>query len=454
VAFASTCLLFIAGEALASAMLAFMSEHHKTVANLGNSGRVISVLSCCLLLQLVAGCHLYFEEHDDDTALADCTPGTIRSCYTGPEETSLVGSCTPGQQFCAADGQGYGACENEVLPSPELCGTGLDEDCNGVIGNDENLDVDGDGWSRCGGDCCETTEECEDPASVYPGSILVPSEMADCSIPDEQPTPDCDGNLSVDDASPMSAAYAMDICELASTNGWGLVSARYTRADGGALEDGGLQHGILERFGAAVTPNAGDSLLALSTGHARDALDADACGTASCEGLGPGTGPNGFPQSTTDCPQDSAIYDDISLELRFKAPDDATGFSFDFFFYSFEYPEFVCTTFNDQFVALMSPVPNQGVDGNIAVDLQGNPVSINLGYFDVCDDCSRGTVQMEGTGFNEWNDAGGTSWLTSTVPIQPGLEFTLHLMIWDAGDQILDSTVLLDRFRWHRSEAL
>jgi len=34
------------------------------------------------------------------------------------------------------------------------------------------------------------------------------------------------------------------------------------------------------------------------------------------------------------------------------------------------------------------------------------------------------------------------------TPIHPGEQFTLELMIWDAGDGILDSSVLLDHFQW------
>ena len=32
--------------------------------------------------------------------------------------------------------------------------------------------------------------------------------------------------------------------------------------------------------------------------------------------------------------------------------------------------------------------------------------------------------------------------------IQPGEQFTLDFMIWDAGDGLLDSSVLIDHFQW------
>jgi hypothetical protein len=41
-----------------------------------------------------------------------------------------------------------------------------------------------------------------------------------------------------------------------------------------------------------------------------------------------------------------------------------------------------------------------------------------------------------------------TGWLTTKAPIQPGEQFTLDLMIWDAGDGLLDSSVILDHFQW------
>ncbi len=40
------------------------------------------------------------------------------------------------------------------------------------------------------------------------------------------------------------------------------------------------------------------------------------------------------------------------------------------------------------------------------------------------------------------------SWLTTTAPVEPGATITLRLGIYDSGDPALDSTALLDRFRW------
>ncbi|EYF04754.1 hypothetical protein [Chondromyces apiculatus] len=55
---------------------------------------------------------------------------TAASCYTGPAGTEGVGACRAGSQVC--DGEGYGACEGEVLPAVDDCTTPEDEDCDGV----------------------------------------------------------------------------------------------------------------------------------------------------------------------------------------------------------------------------------------------------------------------------------------------------------------------------------
>ena len=46
------------------------------------------------------------------------------------------------------------------------------------------------------------------------------------------------------------------------------------------------------------------------------------------------------------------------------------------------------------------------------------------------------------------NTGGGTDWLTTTAPIEPGETITLDLTIFDVSDNILDSLVLLDGFQW------
>ena len=149
-----------------------------------------------------------------------------------------------------------------------------------------------------------------------------------------------------------------------------------------------------------------------------------------------------------NCPGGTDINDDIGLELKLRAPTNATGYGFDFFFYSFEYPEWVCTTFNDQFIALVNPPPMGSINGNISFDNNKNPVSVNIALFEVCAGCGLGTKDLAGTGFDVWDDAGGTGWLKSQAPIKGGEEFSIRFTIWDTGDAAWDSTTLIDDFHW------
>ena len=106
----------------------------------------------------------------------------------------------------------------------------------------------------------------------------------------------------------------------------------------------------------------------------------------------------------------------------------------------------------------MQPPPAAVPNGNISFDGNNNPISVNAAFFQVCNvgpaPCALGGAQMAGTGFDNWScgaddgEAGGTGWLTTQAPVTGGQEFTIRFSIWDTGDSILDSTVLVDNFRW------
>lgn len=63
---------------------------------------------------------------------AVCVPGSVMSCYSGPAATMGVGVCAAGKATCTADGAGYGPCVGEIDPGEQVCGSGLDDDCDGV----------------------------------------------------------------------------------------------------------------------------------------------------------------------------------------------------------------------------------------------------------------------------------------------------------------------------------
>lgn len=286
----------------------------------------------------------------------------------------------------------------------------------------------------------------------------------DCADADQDGLCDkvaCDANISLDDANPINGARAVGICDVTNPGtGFGLINAVYVRADGSPGSHSN-QVGIMDSFGSNVVSRDGSRLLALGTGTARIPGQPDACGTASCEAVGAGTAPPFFPAPPAGCPVATDINDDVALELTLRAPTNAQGFSFDFSFYSFDYPESICTEFNDEFVALLSPPLNVAVNGNVAFDSQNHTISVNTGLFDVCVpaatplgmySCPNGTSELVATGFDIWSngiaDAGATGWLTTKVPVDGGQEFTLRFAIWDTGDQLFDSTVIIDNFQW------
>ncbi len=70
-----------------------------------------------------------------------CTDGATRSCGTD------VGACSPGMQTCTG-GVWETTCTGEIPPQAEICGDGIDNDCNGIT--DDNCVNSNDGTS--GGD--------------------------------------------------------------------------------------------------------------------------------------------------------------------------------------------------------------------------------------------------------------------------------------------------------------
>ena len=87
-----------------------------------------------------------------------------RTCYTGPPATEGVGVCHAGHQFCFG-GSYPGACAGEVLPSAESC-NGEDDDCDGAVDN-------GLGTITCGvGACQQTVPACTggSPGLCQPGA--------------------------------------------------------------------------------------------------------------------------------------------------------------------------------------------------------------------------------------------------------------------------------------------
>jgi len=381
--------------------------------------------------------------------------GSCVECLSD-SECDLVTYCEVANSTCA-----------DKKPHEELCGGGnecLSDVCtNGsCCGDAAGEDHDNDGFTVAEGDC----NDC-DPNS-NPGALDVVNVDADGDpLPDvQQVDENCDGtpvlptgNISCDDdplltldsSDPVHAAMALDLCQVQQQDGWGIVSAEYVQIDGQALPANAnvdLGHGIVDGFGTNVAVASGTKMLMLSTGAARQPSDTDyqqdlAKSYTSTYPTGVPFASNACPTSTTGSP-----FDSVALSVDLKAPTNAKGFSFQVKFYTREYPTFVCSSFNDLFLATMDPAPMGAAPidtGNVTFDSMGEPLSINNAFFDVCEGCPSGATELDGTGYE---GSGATTWLTTSVPVEGGDSFTMRFGVMDAGDAAYASSVLLDNFSW------
>ena len=404
---------------------------------------------------------------------------------------------------CGTDGH-FGACEGEIDPVGEICGDSIDNNCNGKV--DEDEDADGDGWTTCGGDCCDSTE-CSNPKEVNPGAFDVPGDGVDndCDGQIDNAQLLCDQGLMSNSGSAMDYAKAIDICQTGTTMRrqevmgpkWGIISAKFTDTAGnGTAPANG--HSIRSKYGGAM-PKGGVNLIELSTGHAAAKGDTNPAYEDLQSGSGNG-GSSAFPSdwytangsklpNAPGCPDPdgSTANDPQMLTLQVRVPTNAHSFSINSNFFSSEFPEWVCSPYNDFFVILLDSSytgsPANPADKNLAFYQPGSgattyPVGVNLasgntGLFTECVNGPIGcdgnplgsasittckeTTQLAGTGLDTADiacggagqqEGGGTGWLTTSGNVVPGEIITVRIAIWNTSDENLQSLAVIDGFNW------
>jgi hypothetical protein len=426
-----------------------------------------------------------------------CSWSETQACYSADPGTIGVGSCHEGVATCGTDGA-WGPCEDDRTPHAETCINALDEDCDGLV--DENPDVDGDGYGTCDGDCCEGSE-CSDPLLVNPGAYDQAGNNVDddCDGAVDNELVGCDAGLASNAMEAIDYARAMDLCNTATeaSRRWGVVSAEFSLADGTGYPSY-LAHSIRDGFGTALVPFAGSKLAVFSTGVAADTNDTDpdfqprssvAVGASSDPPLDWLAANGGAMPNLPACPEplDDLSHDPILLTLRVRVPTNARSFSMKVNFFTHEYPEYICSEFNDFFVVLLDSTyagsPGNPIDKNLAMyeasSGQRYPIGANLafdntGLFRVCQNGPAGCLgtapfdhtactssdDLVDTGF-DWTTSseqcvvgpsvqtgGGTGWLTTSGNVVGGELMTLRIAIWDTSDAGFDSTALVDDFHW------
>ncbi len=362
------------------------------------------------------------EPEETGGIITSCTPGEQVECYSGPSGTKDVGICKSGIATCLVDGSGWSDCEGEVLPQPEICGDGIDQNCDGqdwIKGGEMDVDIDGDGYTYCTGDCCELPYECGgfDPAMVNPGAYEIPGNGIDDNCNGEIDEVEiCDEGLVlvIDDyeGNAVKLANAMGIC-----NEW-IISAELSLAGEPVSEyiadeqctvqgenwskvhrmslpmpyfDNKYQtFAVQPIFGTAMEPLEGNKLAILSTGHWSNPTQNASCATLDAGDMKTAsTVPEDWINRLPDCkiprapscggvlPQDGltntcagkeipVVQDPIMLTLKLRVPTNANAFEFQLFFMSIEYPSTVCSdsNYNDFFIALLDSEYNEKNPGS------------------------------------------------------------------------------------------
>ncbi|MBA2539797.1 MAG: choice-of-anchor L domain-containing protein [Deltaproteobacteria bacterium] len=426
----------------------------------------------------------------------DCQPGTTEECYTGPDETLGVGPCVAGSRTCDPTAT-WSKC-TDVYPVQEDCGNSVDDNCNGNV--DDDVDADGDGFTSCSGnDCCDSTE-CTKPELVNSGSFDAAGNNFDddCNGFIDDTILLCDQGIPSNTTNAMEFARAIDICQVAGETDtkWGVITATLTLADGtGTVDPEG--HAVRPRFGTGAVPQGGVNLAILSTGGAAAKTDVmpgyHEWGGYSHVGTNESPFPadflaanGGMLPNAPDCPAASGdtANDPTMLTLRVRVPTNAKSFKLSTMFYSAEFPEWTCSSFNDFFVVLLDSTyagdPANPADKNLAFyqpagTMDKVPVGVNLGHgntgqFTQCVNGATGCIgepgnistctgveMLAGTGFDDAAsgscdtnsvEGGATGWLVTSGNVTPGEVITLRIAVWDTSDHILDSLAVVDGFQW------
>jgi hypothetical protein len=219
-------------------------------------------------------------------------------------------------------------------------------------------------------------------------------------------------------------AGAGQVAAAMSGSGANVTAASFTMANPTAPANG------VEDAPLGGLPTNGGTFGILTSGNVQLADDPNTSGSS---GLGQGTGVH---------LRGNSDFDTTIFRIDLLAQANSNCLTFDFKFFSDEYPEYVGSAYNDAFIAELdaSTWTTSGstitAPNNFAFDPAGNVISIN----------AAGVTSMTAANAAGTTYDGATPLLAASKQLTPG-PHSLYLSIFDQGDAILDSAVFLDNLR-------
>lgn len=150
-------------------------------------------------------------QDNDGNGLVDegcvCSAGATQACWSGPAERRNVGQCKDGVQGCQNYGEfaSWGQCVGEVLPSVEVPGNGIDEDCDGD--DPGGPCVPTSTYESCSSgkdDDCNGLQDCQDPACASVCNCV----QENCGDGQDN---DCDNQVDCKDADCVQATGCIPV---------------------------------------------------------------------------------------------------------------------------------------------------------------------------------------------------------------------------------------------------
>ena len=364
----------------------------------------------------------------------------------------------------------------------------------------------------CDHDGYVAPEDCNDnDALINPDAYDFIGDQVDndCDGTVDNPVVTCETIPAAAPGSPLDFARAADLCAQRAITHTGkpfdpIVSAAWGQVSGlGAgqtlwtSKTKSEQINIVSSFGQN-TARLGKTMFGLSNGpwgatdpRSSPALDPPGFNLANACSDIPLKGPDCQSLAGSAAGRDGglpvvSVQDWAELTLTVQVPVNASGMSFDFAFFSSEFNEWWQSSANDAFFAL---VTSKTLDGtNVARGADGLGVTVNSGFFELCPvfpgpaglqepaalqpcvgTAGSSTVpgSLLGTGYDgaatSTNDTakniegmtyvygGGSGWLQAKLPVTPGEQLEVRIVIMDTFDGIKDSVVLVDGFAWQAS---